>query len=285
MAITCDYLVIGSGVAGLTFALEASAHGDIVLVTKRSKSDSNTQYAQGGIAAVLGDDDSFEAHIEDTLLAGAGLCHERAVEVCVKDGPARIGMLERYGARFDRRQIRGEDAPRLDLHLEGAHRARRIAHVRDMTGREVERALLDGRREQPARAHPRGAHGRRPHHALEVRRARGLRGRVRARRRRGAGRHDPRARHRPRDGRGRQGLPLHDQPRRRDRRRGRDGVPRGRRDRRTWSSTSFTRPASTTRRPRASSSPRRCAARGRSSAARRHGVHEEARPARRPRPA
>jgi L-aspartate oxidase len=149
VAITCDYLVIGSGVAGLTFALEASAHGDIVLVTKRSRSESNTQYAQGGIAAVLGDDDSFEAHIEDTLVAGAGLCHERAVEVCVKEGPARIRMLERYGARFDRRQFKGEATPRLDLHLEGAHRARRIAHVRDMTGREVERALLAALQNNP----------------------------------------------------------------------------------------------------------------------------------------
>jgi L-aspartate oxidase len=138
----CDYLVIGSGVAGLTFAAEASAHGDIIVVTKRAASESNTRYAQGGIAAVLAADDSFEAHIEDTLTAGAGLCHERAVDVCVREGPARIATLERYGARFDRLRVKGEDDPRLDLHLEGAHSARRVAHVRDMTGREVERALL-----------------------------------------------------------------------------------------------------------------------------------------------
>jgi len=145
MAIVCDYLVIGSGVAGLTFALEASAHGDIILVTKRSRDEANTKYAQGGIAAVLDAADSFEAHIKDTLVAGAGLCHERAVEVCVKEGPERIKTLERLGAHFDRaadKGAKGENDPDLDLHLEGGHGARRIAHARDMTGREVERALL-----------------------------------------------------------------------------------------------------------------------------------------------
>ncbi len=142
MPLTTDYLVIGSGVAGLTFALEASAHGDIILVTKRSRDESNTKYAQGGIAAVLDAGDSFEAHIRDTLVAGAGLCHERAVEVCVKEGPARIKTLEALGAHFDRAPGKGENDPDLDLHLEGGHGARRIAHARDMTGREVERALL-----------------------------------------------------------------------------------------------------------------------------------------------
>ena len=102
MAIDCDYLVIGSGVAGLSFALEAAEHGEIILVTKRSRDESNTKYAQGGIAAVLAAGDSFEAHIKDTLVAGAGLCHERAVEVCVKEGPERIKKLEAVGARFDR---------------------------------------------------------------------------------------------------------------------------------------------------------------------------------------
>src|ERR1700733_11107715 len=102
MAIHCDYLVIGSGVAGLTFALEASAHGDIILVTKRSRDEPNTKYAQGGIAAVLAAGHSFEAHIKDTLVAGAGLCHGRAVEVCVKEGPERIKTLEKVGAHFDR---------------------------------------------------------------------------------------------------------------------------------------------------------------------------------------
>jgi len=149
MAITCDYLVIGSGVAGLTFALEAAAHGDIILVTKRSRDESNTKYAQGGIAAVLDAADSFEAHIKDTLVAGAGLCHERAVEVCVKEGPERIKTLQRLGANFDRAPGKGEHDPDLDLHLEGGHGARRIAHARDMTGREVERALLTALEQNP----------------------------------------------------------------------------------------------------------------------------------------
>jgi L-aspartate oxidase len=143
LAITCDYLVIGSGVAGLTFAVEAAAFGDVIVVTKRSRDESNTKYAQGGIAAVLAAGDSVEAHVKDTLIAGAGLCHERTVEVCVKEGPERIKVLEQIGARFDRAEGKGEHDPDLDLHLEGGHSARRIAHSRDMTGREVERALLD----------------------------------------------------------------------------------------------------------------------------------------------
>ena len=79
MALTCDYLVIGSGIAGLSFALEAAAHGDVIIVTKRSADESNTKYAQGGVAAVLGQSDTFADHIRDTLVAGAGLCHERVV--------------------------------------------------------------------------------------------------------------------------------------------------------------------------------------------------------------
>jgi L-aspartate oxidase len=147
-------LVIGSGVAGLTFALEASAHGDVLLVTKRSADESNTKYAQGGIAAVLSSADSFEAHIADTVKAGAGLCHERTVEIAVKEGPARIRALQDIGARFDRAaggdadgngngNGNGDGDGDLDLHLEGGHSARRVAHTADMTGREVERALLD----------------------------------------------------------------------------------------------------------------------------------------------
>ena len=116
MAETCDFLVIGSGIAGLSFALEASEVGDVVLVTKRAASDSNTQWAQGGIAAVLGEGDTFEAHIRDTLVAGAGLSHERVVEICVKEGPDRIRMLDAVGARFDH----AHDAP------EGGRGARRL---------------------------------------------------------------------------------------------------------------------------------------------------------------
>jgi L-aspartate oxidase len=150
MSVTCETLVIGSGIAGLSFALEAAKHGDVVVVTKRSRDESNTKYAQGGIAAVLAAGDSFEAHTQDTLVAGAGLSHERVVDLCVREGPARIAMLQSIGARFDKR----EDAPSdgdvdLDLHLEAAHSARRIVHAKDMTGREVERALLEAVGNEP----------------------------------------------------------------------------------------------------------------------------------------
>ena len=143
MPLTTDYLVVGSGVAGLSFALEAAEHGDVVLVTKRSADESNTKYAQGGIAAVLSEADSFEAHIADTVTAGAGLCHELAVEVCVKEGPERVRRLQEIGARFDLAATASQGENGLDLHLEGGHSARRVAHAADMTGREVERALLD----------------------------------------------------------------------------------------------------------------------------------------------
>ena len=143
MPIACDFLVLGSGIAGLSFALEAQRHGRVLIVTKRAADESNTKYAQGGIAAVLGAADTFESHIKDTLSAGAGLCHERVVELCVKDAPARIAMLEKLGTRFDK------DHAQLDLHLEGGHSARRVAHAADATGREVERAMLEAVRSSP----------------------------------------------------------------------------------------------------------------------------------------
>jgi L-aspartate oxidase len=153
MALTCDFLVIGSGIAGLTFALEAAAHGDVIVVTKRAREESSTKYAQGGIAAVLDESDSFEAHVKDTLDAGGGLSHVRAVELTVKDAPARIAMLRKVGTKFDLAPARAhadESGPSLsgaeqdlDLHLEGGHSARRIVHTGDMTGREVERALVE----------------------------------------------------------------------------------------------------------------------------------------------
>lgn len=146
MATTCDFLVIGSGIAGLSFALEASELGSVVIVTKRAAHDSNTQWAQGGIAAVLDENDSFEAHIRDTLVAGAGLSHERVVKICVEEGPERIRMLDAIGAKFDQAHEtagkKTEGHADYDLHLEGGHSARRIAHAGDMTGREIERALL-----------------------------------------------------------------------------------------------------------------------------------------------
>jgi L-aspartate oxidase len=152
--LTCDFLVIGSGIAGLSFALEAAEHGDVIVVTKRAREESNTKYAQGGIAAVLDKDDSFEKHVADTLVAGAGMTDARAAELCVREAPGRIRMLQSYGARFDRSQgvahadesspdLPSAEAPDLDLHLEGGHSARRIVHTGDMTGREVERALVE----------------------------------------------------------------------------------------------------------------------------------------------
>ncbi len=143
MHVTTDYLVIGSGVAGLSFALEAAAHGDVLVVTKRSADESNTKYAQGGIAAVLSTEDSFEAHIADTLAAGAGLCHDVVVKLCVEEAPARVKVLRDIGAKFDRADGVTDGDTDLDLHLEGGHSARRVAHAADMTGREVERALLE----------------------------------------------------------------------------------------------------------------------------------------------
>jgi L-aspartate oxidase len=142
MAIVCDYLVLGSGIAGLSFALDASSHGDVVIVTKRSRDESNTKYAQGGIASVLGQGDTFAAHVADTKAAGAGLCHDVVVELCVREGPGRIAMLRDIGVRFTSANSHETDAD-LDLAREGGHSARRVAHAADMTGREVERALLD----------------------------------------------------------------------------------------------------------------------------------------------
>jgi L-aspartate oxidase len=151
MGLTCDFLVIGSGIAGLSFALEAAEHGEVIIATKRAPEESNTKYAQGGIAAVLDATDSFESHVKDTLIAGAGLNHARAVELTVKDAPSRIAMLRKLGAKFDLAPSGARDdestpslaSPALDLHLEGGHSARRIVHVGDMTGREVERTLVE----------------------------------------------------------------------------------------------------------------------------------------------
>jgi L-aspartate oxidase len=137
--IETDYLVIGSGVAGLYFALEACAHGRVTIITKRAPADSNTAWAQGGISAVLGEDDSFERHVQDTLTVGDGICHPDAVERCVKEGPGHVLTLaEKYGAHFGR-----DEHGHFELGREGGHSARRVVHAKDATGAEVERALLD----------------------------------------------------------------------------------------------------------------------------------------------
>src|SRR5215467_4604971 len=137
MPVKFDYLVIGGGVAGLSFALEAAQHGTVAVLTKRARQEGNTQYAQGGIASVLSNDDSFEQHVQDTMVAGAGLCKREAVEVTVREGPDRLRQLVALGAEFNRNAV-GE----FDLTREGGHSKRRIVHAGDITGREVERALL-----------------------------------------------------------------------------------------------------------------------------------------------
>ena len=137
--IETDYLVIGSGLAGLGFALSASHHGRVLIVTKRGPADSNTNYAQGGVAAVLDPDDTTDNHIADTLRVGDGLCHPEVVERCVREAPAQIRRFaEEIGVPFDR-----DGGGEFVLGREGGHTARRIVHVKDMTGRAIEQALLD----------------------------------------------------------------------------------------------------------------------------------------------
>jgi L-aspartate oxidase len=132
-----DFLVLGGGVAGLTFAHEAARFGTVGLLTKKSRSEGNTVYAQGGIAAVLSPEDSFDRHVADTMSAGAGLNHQDVVELTVREGPQRLRKLVELGAEFNRRGDGG-----FDLTKEGGHSKRRIVHSGDITGREVERALL-----------------------------------------------------------------------------------------------------------------------------------------------
>jgi L-aspartate oxidase len=132
-----DFLVIGSGIAGLLTAYKLSSLGRVNLVTKKQAADSNTNNAQGGIAAVLGPDDSFANHVSDTLKAGAGLCHEDIVRLVVQEAPVRIKELMDLGVRFS------ETEDQIDLGLEGGHSRRRILHAGDLTGREMERALLE----------------------------------------------------------------------------------------------------------------------------------------------
>lgn len=135
-----DFVVIGSGIAGLSFALKAAEHGSVAVFTKRKGADTNTAWAQGGIACVTSDEDSFELHVRDTLEAGAGLCDESAVRTIVTEGPARIRELVDLGVRFDEREVSGHRE--FDLGREGGHSKRRVLHVQDVTGKEIENALL-----------------------------------------------------------------------------------------------------------------------------------------------
>ncbi len=142
-----DYLVLGSGIAGLSFALNVASRGRVAIVTKKDRAESNTNYAQGGIAAVTSKEDSFELHVRDTLTAGAGLCHEKVVRTIVEEGPARIAELIELGMKFSEREENG--GRELDLGKEGGHSKRRILHAKDVTGREIERALLNAIAQQP----------------------------------------------------------------------------------------------------------------------------------------
>ena len=145
-----DFLVLGSGIAGLSFALKVALHGRVAIVTKKDRAESNTNYAQGGIASVTSKEDSFELHVRDTLTAGAGLCKENVVRAIVEEGPARIQELIELGMKFSERDAPAEDGGReLDLGREGGHSKRRILHAKDMTGREVEHALLNVASRQP----------------------------------------------------------------------------------------------------------------------------------------
>lgn len=138
-----DYLVIGSGLAGLAFALRAAEHGRVCVLTKGEVTDSNTSWAQGGIAAAVGEADSWELHEQDTLIAGAGLCDERAVRFLVQRAPGAIEWLIQLGAQFD---SQGAD---LALGREGGHSRNRIVHHADKTGFEVERAVVASVRRTP----------------------------------------------------------------------------------------------------------------------------------------
>ncbi|HJP63381.1 MAG TPA: L-aspartate oxidase [Mucilaginibacter sp.] len=139
MTRTCDFLVIGSGIAGLSFALKAAKHGKVLIVTKSNEDESNTKYAQGGVAVVVDKkEDSFEKHIEDTLIAGDDLCDKGAVEIVIKEGPERIREIIDYGTNFDK-----TNEGIYDLAKEGGHSEFRVLHYKDITGWEIERALLD----------------------------------------------------------------------------------------------------------------------------------------------
>ena len=144
-----DHLILGSGIAGLTFALKVAPYGRVAIVTKKDRAESNTNYAQGGVASVMSREDSFESHVRDTLTAGAGLCKEEVVRTIVEQGPACIAELIELGMKFSEREMVEVGGHELDLGKEGGHSKRRILHAKDVTGREIERALLNAVSKQP----------------------------------------------------------------------------------------------------------------------------------------
>ena len=139
-----DFLVIGSGIGGLSYALKVADYGNVILITKSSLEETNTSYAQGGIAAVTYDPDTFEKHVRDTLICGDGLCNEEVVRMVISEAPAQISQLLQWGVKFDRKQ-NGQ----YDLAREGGHSEHRILHHKDNTGYEIQRALS-----QKVRKHP-----------------------------------------------------------------------------------------------------------------------------------
>jgi len=134
-------LIIGTGIAGLSAAIHFSEFSDVILLAKSSLDEGSTRYAQGGIAAVWSKEDSIAEHKTDTLVAGAGLCHEDIVDICVTEGPARIRELIEWGVEFTKGESKGAPAD-YDLHREGGHHKRRILHTHDFTGLAIETALI-----------------------------------------------------------------------------------------------------------------------------------------------
>jgi L-aspartate oxidase len=139
-----DFLLIGSGIAGLSCALKLAKHGHVTIITKKQKAESNTNYAQGGIAAVFDPHDSFEKHIDDTLKAGDGLCNEKAVRLVIENGPALVQELSNLGVPFTR-----SNADKFDLTREGGHSSSRIVHVKDHSGRDIESTLINVIKNEP----------------------------------------------------------------------------------------------------------------------------------------
>jgi L-aspartate oxidase len=139
-----DFLIIGSGIAGLSYALKVAPYGKVCMITKANEDESNTKYAQGGIAAVMYSPDSYEKHIQDTLIAGDGICNEEVVRMVITESTERIYELIEWGAKFDK-TANGE----YDLAREGGHSEHRILHYKDSTGFEIERALLEAVHNHP----------------------------------------------------------------------------------------------------------------------------------------
>lgn len=143
-----DFIIVGSGAGGLSAAMHAAKHGTVAVITKRGALDSNSNWAQGGIACVTSDEDSIEQHVQDTLIAGAGLCDEAAVRTIVTEGPIRIDELVNWGVDFDQREAK-DGHLEFDLTKEGGHSKRRVLHAADATGREISEKLLAAVRGEP----------------------------------------------------------------------------------------------------------------------------------------